>query len=69
MHVDGKVALVTGGAQGLGLAFVKALLDKGAKVSVDVHTSVLSNFTNIFSLLENRIYYTYFLNSLNFVSI
>lgn len=33
MHVNGKVALVTGGAQGIGRAFVQALLGKGAKVS------------------------------------
>ncbi|KAM6073453.1 15-hydroxyprostaglandin dehydrogenase [NAD(+)] isoform 1-T1 [Theristicus caerulescens] len=32
MHVNGKVALVTGGAQGIGRAFVQALLGKGAKV-------------------------------------
>ncbi|NXI29254.1 PGDH dehydrogenase, partial [Sterrhoptilus dennistouni] len=34
MHVNGKVALVTGGAQGIGRAFVQALLDKGAKVAL-----------------------------------
>lgn len=34
MHVNGKVALVTGGAQGIGRAFVQALLGKGAKVSL-----------------------------------
>lgn len=33
MHVNGKVALVTGGAQGIGRAFVQALVGKGAKVS------------------------------------
>ncbi|NWR26881.1 PGDH dehydrogenase, partial [Tachuris rubrigastra] len=33
MHVNGKVALVTGGAQGIGRAFVQALLGKGAKVA------------------------------------
>ncbi|XP_069113958.1 15-hydroxyprostaglandin dehydrogenase [NAD(+)]-like [Argopecten irradians] len=33
MQIQGKVALVTGGAQGLGYAFVQALLDKEAKVS------------------------------------
>lgn len=32
MHVNGKVALVTGAAQGIGRAFTEALLHKGAKV-------------------------------------
>uniref|UniRef100_A0A8D0GPA2 15-hydroxyprostaglandin dehydrogenase [NAD(+)] n=1 Tax=Sphenodon punctatus TaxID=8508 RepID=A0A8D0GPA2_SPHPU len=32
MHVNGKVALVTGAAQGIGRAFVQMLLEKGAKV-------------------------------------
>lgn len=32
MHVNGKVALVTGAAQGIGRAFAEALLQKGAKV-------------------------------------
>ena len=32
MHVNGKVALVTGAAQGIGRAFAEALLHKGAKV-------------------------------------
>lgn len=34
MHVNGKVALVTGAAQGIGRAFAEALLHKGAKVSL-----------------------------------
>ena len=33
MHVNGKVALVTGAAQGIGRASAEALLLKGAKVS------------------------------------
>ena len=33
MKVDGKAALVTGGAQGLGKGFSKILLQNGAKVS------------------------------------
>lgn len=32
MHVNGKVALVTGAAQGIGRAIAEALLHKGAKV-------------------------------------
>lgn len=35
MHVNGKVALVTGAAQGIGRAFAEALLHKGAKVSAE----------------------------------
>jgi len=34
MEIDGKVAVVTGGASGLGLATVKQLMDKGAKVAI-----------------------------------
>ncbi|XP_072478674.1 15-hydroxyprostaglandin dehydrogenase [NAD(+)] [Notamacropus eugenii] len=34
MHVNGKVALVTGAAQGIGRAFVEELLHKGAKVAL-----------------------------------
>uniref|UniRef100_A0A7M4EX87 15-hydroxyprostaglandin dehydrogenase [NAD(+)] n=1 Tax=Crocodylus porosus TaxID=8502 RepID=A0A7M4EX87_CROPO len=34
MHVNGKVALVTGAAQGIGRAFVQDLLEKGAKVAL-----------------------------------
>ena len=34
MEIDGKVAVVTGGASGLGLATVKQLLNKGAKVAI-----------------------------------
>ncbi|OWF48049.1 15-hydroxyprostaglandin dehydrogenase [NAD(+)]-like [Mizuhopecten yessoensis] len=40
MQIEGKVALVTGGAQGLGYAFVQALLDKGAKICFcDINTN------------------------------
>ena len=34
MQVQGKVAIVTGGASGLGLATVQAYLAKGAKVAI-----------------------------------
>uniref|UniRef100_A0A7J8BRW1 15-hydroxyprostaglandin dehydrogenase [NAD(+)] n=1 Tax=Rousettus aegyptiacus TaxID=9407 RepID=A0A7J8BRW1_ROUAE len=34
MHVNGKVALVTGAAQGIGRAIAEALLHKGAKVAL-----------------------------------
>lgn len=34
MNLDGKVALVTGGASGLGLATVRALIDGGASVVI-----------------------------------
>ena len=33
MHIQDKVAIVTGGAAGIGLFTVKALLKEGAKVS------------------------------------
>ncbi|XP_070612710.1 15-hydroxyprostaglandin dehydrogenase [NAD(+)] isoform X3 [Erythrolamprus reginae] len=34
MHLKDKVALVTGAAQGIGKAFVEALLEKGCKVAL-----------------------------------
>lgn len=42
MSLTGKVALVTGGAQGIGRAVVQSLLQSSAKVSVPLH---LHNFT------------------------
>ncbi|XP_025024852.1 15-hydroxyprostaglandin dehydrogenase [NAD(+)] isoform X2 [Python bivittatus] len=41
MHLKDKVALVTGAAQGIGQAFVEALLEKGCKVAlVDLNADV-----------------------------
>lgn len=34
MNIEGKVALVTGGASGLGLAACRSLIEKGAKVAI-----------------------------------
>ena len=34
MKVDGSVAIVTGGARGIGRGYVEALLEKGAKVGI-----------------------------------
>jgi 3-hydroxyacyl-CoA dehydrogenase/3-hydroxy-2-methylbutyryl-CoA dehydrogenase len=34
MHIEGKVAVVTGGASGIGQAVVHALLEKGARVAI-----------------------------------
>ena len=37
MKIQDKVAIVVGAAQGIGKAYVEALLQKGAKVSTSLH--------------------------------
>ena len=45
MKVEGKAALITGGAQGLGKAYTKILLQHGAKVSFFFFIWVLFEFS------------------------
>jgi 15-hydroxyprostaglandin dehydrogenase (NAD) len=42
--IKGKIALVTGGAAGIGLAYTKELLRNGAKVSLVIFISKLDLF-------------------------
>lgn len=44
---DGKVALVTGGAGGIGAAIVRALIEEGAAVSIfDTNSEAISNLVS-----------------------
>ena len=45
--LDGKVALITGGSSGIGLAIAKAFMDSGAKVII-----AGTNETKLLSALE-----------------
>lgn len=56
-RVDGKVALVTGAASGLGLASAIKLLDEGAKVFFsDINEKGLDNLNQILDKYENQNY-------------
>lgn len=43
MDLEDKLALVTGGAQGLGRSFVEILLKNGAKVNIAYHFILFFN--------------------------
>ena len=57
MKASGKVAVVLGGARGIGRACVESLLQNGAKVSDQHETLILShsNYGNIINLEANII--------------
>ena len=55
MDINNKVALVTGGASGLGQATVEKLVSKGAKVAMLGRTfSKVKNKSNQFTTCGNR---------------
>lgn len=48
MNFDGKVAIVTGGTKGIGLATVKKLSEKGARVYACARNKIDFSDNNIF---------------------
>ena len=60
MRVEGKVALVTGAASGLGFAATKKLLDEGARVALtDINIEVLKTMNERLSSYSSSQYKTY----------
>ena len=60
MRVEGKVALVTGAASGLGFAATKKLLDEGARVALtDINKEVLQTMDERLSSYSSSQYKTY----------
>ena len=61
MRVEGKVALVTGAASGLGFAAAKKLLDEGARVALtDINKEVLQTMDERLSTYSSSQYKTYY---------
>ena len=61
MRVEGKVALVTGAASGLGFAATKKLLDEGARVALtDINKEVLQTMDERLSSYSSSQYKTYY---------
>jgi all-trans-retinol dehydrogenase (NAD+) len=57
MRLEGKCALVTGGAMGIGLATVKRLLNEGCKVTVwDINSSALDELKSKFPQYSSKIF-------------
>ena len=51
-RLDGKVAIVTGAASGMGKAIAMDFLKEGAKVlAVDINTDRLENITSAFGII------------------